>query len=224
LAFSAWFAQDPSPNPLIICVHKTTKFITISTILFCDEILCKYWNLNKMESSLLDWGGNMIHFYGNKINLKHLKISPFLQNGHLYGVSNSLEKYFKIFRNILSDCKSQNGRCYMIYWCFLIVCHLSFLLKLAPWEHFICRHSQKLQCNPLKHSRVALNFEHSNWLVTADVLNFLHANHGEVFERFVWWLTRAPFKKIFQIWKKKHLTLKQFDTLLSILQMPYVMF
>ena len=37
-----------------------------------------------------------------------------------------------------------------------------FSLKLAPCEHFICRHSQKLQCTPLKHSRVGLNIEHSN--------------------------------------------------------------
>jgi len=116
-------------------------------------------------------------------------------------LSRNISKYLEIFSPIV-NLRTAVATWYTDAFWSSVIC--LFLSKLAPCEHFICRHSQKLQCNPLKHSRVALNIEHSNWLVTADVLNFLHANHGEVFERFVWWLTRAPFKEFFQIWKNKN--------------------
>jgi len=94
---------------------------------------------DKMELSRLDrpdWNGNLIcinHLYGNKICLKHPKISPVLQiNGHLMVFQTTLQKYFKIFLkySLRLNSKSHTGRCHMIYWCFLIVCHLSLYWNL----------------------------------------------------------------------------------------------
>lgn len=104
-----------------------------------------------MELSLFgrpDWGGNKIcinHLFETSEDL------AWFVKWSSYGVSKRREIFqniFEIFSIIVSNSKSHTGRCHMIYWCFLIVCLLSFHWKLAPCEHFICRHSQKLQCTP----------------------------------------------------------------------------
>ena len=57
-------------------------------------------------------------------------------------VSKYLERVFLVFwfTNI-TETFSERGRCHMIYWCFLMVCHLSFSLNFALCEHYICKHS-----------------------------------------------------------------------------------
>ena len=132
------------------------------------------------------------------------------------------QNIFEIFSAIVSNTKSHTGRCHMIYWCFLIVCHLSFHWNFAQCEHFICRHSQKLQCTP---SNIP---EHWTFQLTSHRQMFLiFYTHwsGEVFEGWSGnWPELSTFKEFFQICSKKHGTLKQFDTPCQFLQMPYVMF
>ena len=163
-----------------------------------------------MELSLFgrpDWGSNKIcinHLFETSEDL------AWFVKWSSYGVSKRREIFqniFEIFSIIVSNSKSHTGRCHMIYWCFLIVCLLSFHWKLAPCEHFICRHSQKLQCTPSNiPDSEYWTFQltsHGQWfLISSCRYTAVHWWSWRSFERLTWQLAGSSFKEFFQICKK----------------------
>ena len=130
----------------------------------------------------------LIVFYGNKISLKHLKILPVLQNG----VSNSagiFQNIFEIFSMIVK--KILNLTPAVATWytdAFWSSVTFVFLLKLAPCEHSICRHSQK-KCNVPPETFQSL----------AEYWTFHLTSHGQMFLIFfiqIHWPWRS-FWKVF---------------------------
>ena len=144
MAFSTWYRKA---NPLwnkIISVHKTT-----SITLFCDFICEKKWKWTIPLFVLVDNTAVCNCHWATNIGSKYL------------------ERVLLVFWfTNLTETFPDTGRCHMIYWCFLMVCHLSFSLNFALCEHYICKHSIYMHPPSLsKHSRSSLG--HSNWLVTS---------------------------------------------------------
>ena len=169
---------------------------------------------DKMELSRLDrpdWNGNLIcinHLYGNKICLKHPKISPVLQiNGHLMMFQTLSRNILKYFWNILCD------------WILNLTPAVATWYTDAFWSSVICLFIETLHSVNILSVDIPKNCnvppqtfqsrsEHWTFQLTSHRQMFLiFYTHwsGEVFEGWSGnWPELSTFKEFFQICSKKH--------------------
>ena len=124
--------------------------------------------------------------------------------------SKYLERVFLVFWfTNLTETFPDTGRCHMIYWCFLMVCHLSFSLNFALCEHYICKHSIYM------HPPLLQTFQKQSWtfqLTSHEPMFLIFLNRKNSFEKILLKLERKLIELGFAT--------KTFDTPCQFLQLP----